>query len=263
MKNNKNMSDIKNTEVENNDVKATANKSKSEKSKYAGHRQRVKTQFLESGFDGWSQHRVLELLLFYSLPQGDVADLSRELIEKFGGSIVRVLEAPVDELLRVKRIQIHTVVLFKLILALTKFIGKLEFDTTTPIEKTEVAYQHLRPYFVGDTRECLRILCLDGNKNYLGVRTVGEGKLLSVGVDMRRLVQEALVLNTVFLYIAHGHVEGAVTPSCMDWSVTSSAIETLHSMELLVMDHLVIGRETYASMRKIAKEEKISLPWPV
>lgn len=230
-------------------------------SKYAGHRQRAKRQFLESGLEGLSQHRVLELLLFYALPQGDVYDVAKDLIDKFGGSIARVMKAPVEELIQVNRVQEHTAVLIKLIPALLAYMGMDEFETTTPIKEAEVAYQQLRPYFLGEKRECLRILCLDGNMNYLGVRTITEGKLLSVGVDMRRLVQEALLLNTVYLYLAHGHVEGPVDPSNMDWAVTAEAIKTLHSMEIFVLDHLVIGRETYASMRKIAKAEKIPLPW--
>ena len=51
---------------------------------HTGHRKRVKTEFLTRGLDGWPEHRVLELLLFYALPQGDVNHLAHELIDHFG-----------------------------------------------------------------------------------------------------------------------------------------------------------------------------------
>ena len=37
-----------------------------------GHRARVKRRFLEHGLDNFDEHAVLELLLFYALPQRDV-----------------------------------------------------------------------------------------------------------------------------------------------------------------------------------------------
>ena len=40
------------------------------KHRHAGHRQRMKTEFLTRGLEGWPDHRVLELQLFYAIPQG-------------------------------------------------------------------------------------------------------------------------------------------------------------------------------------------------
>ena len=49
---------------------------------HTGHRQRMKAEFLARGIEGWPDHRVLELLLFYSIPQGDVNGLAHDLIER-------------------------------------------------------------------------------------------------------------------------------------------------------------------------------------
>ena len=51
---------------------------------HAGHRRRAKEEFLARGLNGLADHRVLELLLFYTIPQGDVNDLAHELVERFG-----------------------------------------------------------------------------------------------------------------------------------------------------------------------------------
>ena len=40
-----------------------------------GHRQRLKDRFLQTGFAGFDPHNILELLLFYSIPQKDTNDL--------------------------------------------------------------------------------------------------------------------------------------------------------------------------------------------
>ena len=68
------------------------NKETRKKSIHTGHRQRVKEEFLSRGVEGWQDYRILELLLFYAQPQGDVNPLAHELIETFG-SLAGVLDA--------------------------------------------------------------------------------------------------------------------------------------------------------------------------
>ena len=46
----------------------------------AGHRNRVKDRFRKEGLDGFEEVHVLELLLFYAIPQRDTKDLARALI---------------------------------------------------------------------------------------------------------------------------------------------------------------------------------------
>ena len=36
---------------------------------HEGHRARIKKRFLEEGLDAFDEHQVLELLLFYAIPQ--------------------------------------------------------------------------------------------------------------------------------------------------------------------------------------------------
>ena len=41
-----------------------------------GHRGRMRRRFLENGLDSFADHEILELLLFYAIPQGDVPSKS-------------------------------------------------------------------------------------------------------------------------------------------------------------------------------------------
>ena len=84
------------------------------KNRHAGHRQRVKEEFLARGLEGWPDHRVLELLLFYAIPQGDVNPLAHELIDRFG-SLDKVLDASADELKKVPGLGEHSIALLRLI----------------------------------------------------------------------------------------------------------------------------------------------------
>ena len=65
-----------------------------------GHRQRLKDRFLQTGFTGFDAHGILELLLFYSIPQRDTNDLAHELVNRFG-SLSGVFDASYEDLVKV------------------------------------------------------------------------------------------------------------------------------------------------------------------
>ena len=61
---------------------------------HAGHRQRLKKRFDAVGLKGFEEHTLLELLLFYAIPQKDTNALAHELIRRFGtGRARQYLEA--------------------------------------------------------------------------------------------------------------------------------------------------------------------------
>lgn len=64
---------------------------------HAGHRQRVRRRFLQTGLDSFEDYQVLELLLFYAVPRRDVNETAHLLINRFG-SLSGVLDAPEEEL---------------------------------------------------------------------------------------------------------------------------------------------------------------------
>ena len=65
-----------------------------------GHRARKKEQFRRQGLDGFADHEVLELLLYYAIPRKDTNELAHRLLQKFG-SLQNVFSAPLEELAKV------------------------------------------------------------------------------------------------------------------------------------------------------------------
>lgn len=163
---------------------------------HTGHRQRMKAEFLARGIEGWPDHRVLELLLFYSIPQGDVNGLAHDLIEQFG-SLSGVLDASVEELRKVKGVGEHTAVLLRMLPAL---LGRYQASRTRLsdiINSADDAYPWLEPYFFGARNEMVYVLCLDGKRQVLGVRKVAEGSIEMAEMNARRIAEEAMGLRAI------------------------------------------------------------------
>ena len=78
------------------------------------HRSRVKEQFAKSGMRDFQDHQVLEMLLFYAIPQRDTNDLAHMLINEFG-SLAGVFDAPLESLEAVKGMGKSSATLIKMV----------------------------------------------------------------------------------------------------------------------------------------------------
>lgn len=203
-----------------------------------GHRQRIKTEFLARGLEGWPDHRVLELLLFYALPQGDVNGLAHELMERFG-SLAGVLDASVDELKKIKGVGEHTAVLLRLIPAIGGRYLSDRSQLGVIVRTPEEAGQILAPYYYGARNEMVYILCLDSKGKVLGVRKVAEGSVHAADISLRRIAEEAMGLRASKFYLAHNHISNLAFPSEDDWMTTDTIRGALAAVGLELVDHLI------------------------
>ena len=208
------------------------------KHRHTGHRERMKAEFLARGLEGWPDHRVLELLLFYTIPQGDVNDLAHELVERFG-SLAGVLDASVEELKKVKGVGDHTAVFLRMLPAVLGRYQGARTRLSAIINSPEEAYAWLEPYFFGARNEIVYVLCMDGKRQVLGVRKVAEGSIELAEVNTRRIAEEAIGLRAAQIYVAHNHVSNLAIPSQADWLTTDTLRGALRPIGIELIDHLV------------------------
>ena len=218
------------------------------KHRHTGHRERMKAEFLARGLEGWPDHRVLELLLFYTIPQGDVNDLAHELVERFG-SLAGVLDASVEELKKVKGVGDHTAVFLRMLPAVLGRYQGARTRLSAIINSPEDAYAWLESYFFGARNEMVYVLCLDGKRQVLGVRKVAEGSIELAEVNTRRIAEEAIGLRAAQIYVAHNHVSNLSLPSQEDWLTTDVLRDALSPIGIELIDNLVFVDGDMVSMK--------------
>ena len=94
-------------------------------STHKGHRERLKTRFLNSGLDSFTDVQALELLLFYAIPMKDTNPIAHALLNRFG-SLSQVLEASPEELMKVPGIGENAAVFLTLLILARPMIEKLD-----------------------------------------------------------------------------------------------------------------------------------------
>lgn len=214
---------------------------------HAGHRQRLKERFLKDGLDNFEEHQVLELLLFYGIPQRDTNEIAHELIRKFG-TLSRVLEATPEELSQVKYVGDNVTTLFQLITAVARYYQVSCAMREEILPTIEACGKYLVPFFYQRPNETVFLLCLDAKCKVLCCEKVGEGSVNSAGVPIRKIVELALKSNATAAILAHNHPSGLAIPSGEDIQTTRRVAMALDAVEISLVDHIIVADHDWTSL---------------
>ena len=217
-------------------------------SKHDGHRARMRKRFLEQGLEGFEDHQVLEMLLYYSVPREDTNELAHDLIESFG-SFSNVLEAPVTDFMKVKGVGEKTATMLSFVGSTVRYymVDKKKQDSNI-LSTLNECVDYLKPYFTGRRNETVYILCLDAKCKVLLCKNLGEGGVNSAAVPMRKIVDVAMASNATSVVLAHNHPGGLAYPSGDDVNTTKQLAATLQAVDVILADHIIFSDEESVSL---------------
>lgn len=214
---------------------------------HTGHRKRVKDEFLANGLAGLPDHRVLELLLFYAIPQGDVNPLAHRLMDHFG-SLAGVFHATHEQLMQVDGVGYSTAVFIRLIPAVA---ARYLADSSRVGEQYLSSWQLrdlLLPLFFGQRNELAYLVCLDGKSKLIVTKKLGEGIADSVQITTRKVLETALNCNASRVVLAHNHVSGVALWSPEDLDTTLRLRRVLWEAGIELVDHCIFADDDMVSM---------------
>ena len=111
------------------------------------------------------------------------------------------------------------------------------------IKNSYDAYNVLKGFYPEDMIECkefVKVLLLNSQCEVLGCMQVAEGGLKGAYVDVRSILQAALLSNASEIILAHNHPSGCVKPSSEDRNLTWALEGACFVMNLRLADHIIL-----------------------
>jgi len=99
-------------------------------------------------------------------------------------------------------------------------------------------------------QEHLRVILLDTKNYVVRVATVYSGSLNTAVVRVGEVFRDAVRANCASLIVVHNHPSGDPTPSPEDIRVTEMLVNAGELLDIAVLDHVVIGRNRYVSLKE-------------
>jgi DNA repair protein RadC len=178
----------------------------------------------------------------------DVKPVAKELLKRFK-SLEGVMKAPFDELLKVDGLGEGSVIFLKLISETSKdiFKGSYSKQDVTTISGTRDLLAFLRNDIGFSPIEEFKVIFLDTANNLLCEETLFKGTIDRSGVYPRNIVEKVIKYGAKSVIFAHNHPSGNLNPSKADIDFTDKIKEVLNAIEIRVLDHMIITRDSYFS----------------
>ncbi len=96
-------------------------------------------------------------------------------------------------------------------------------------------------------REVFAVVFLDNQHAVIGLEILFYGTIDGASVYPREIVKAALDYNAAAVILAHNHPSGMAEPSTADHRITERIVDALKTVDIRVLDHLIIGGNTSVS----------------
>ena len=220
-------------------MEKSINSNKTPAHQHYGHRERLRNRFLENGFHGFSEHEILELVLFYAIPRKDTNNIAHSLLDEFG-SLSKVLEADISDLKKIKGMSEYSATLLKMIPKLSQAYLSDRWGDRPLLNDHTRASEYLKDLFVGYKNEVFYVLSLDAQCRLIYADKLHEGLINETPVFPRAVVESAIKHSAACVIIAHNHPGGTLSPSENDIAITHRLFKLFREMSLYLLDHIIV-----------------------
>ncbi len=212
----------------------------------SGHRARLRDKFLIHGLNGFLDYEIVELLLALGTPRRDCKRQAKEALKKFK-TLSNVLAAPSEDLQEVNGIGPHNVFGIRLVQEVARRSLKERMMSRPICHSSREVFDYLYHALRDAKTERFKVLFLDAKNRIIEEHTFSEGTVDSSAVYPREIIKAALRHHASSLIFVHNHPSGDPAPSASDRAITQELVFAALTMQIKVLDHIVIGNNRYFS----------------
>ena len=218
---------------------------------FHGHRRRLRERFLRSGLEGFAEYEIVELLLTLAIPRSDVKQPAKELLSRFG-SLRGILDADSSDLARIPGIGPVTPIALRIVRDAAGLYLRQAAEQRESLAEGDALARFWRMRLQALPREVFEVAYLDSSLRLLrdGVEELERGTVDRAVVYPRVVMESALKRGAAALVVAHNHPDGRAQPSEQDKLVTRALVLAAETLQLRLIDHLIVGGDDVFSFRK-------------
>jgi len=211
-----------------------------------GYRKRLREKFVKSGLKGFNDYEIVELLLTLGTPRKDCKQQAKEALKRFK-TLRGVLEASPEELQQIDGIGLHSAFGIKLVQEVAREFLKEKIVDKPVYKSSQEIFDYLYHSMRDLKKEIFKVIYLNSQNQIIEVADLFEGTVNGSNISPREVIESAIKHNAVSLIFAHNHPSGNPEPSENDRELTRDLVYAASTMQIKVLDHIVIGNNIYFS----------------
>ncbi|MHA7878783.1 MAG: RadC family protein [Saccharospirillum sp.] len=204
----------------------------------AGERPREK--LLAQGASALSDAELLAIFLRTGLPGLSAVDLARQLLATYGG-LTALFSADLTRFCEARGLGEAKFVQLQAVLEMSRRYLLDDLQSGPSLTSPGDTRQFLLAQMRGLQHEVFACIWLDNQHRVLSYEPLFTGTIDGAAVYPREVVRTALKHNAAAVILAHNHPSGVAEPSQADRQITDRLVNSLSTIDVRVLDHMVVG----------------------
>lgn len=197
------------------------------------------------GADTLSEDELLAIIIGYGTKDENVFELSKKIINGIE-KISDLKNMDYEELIKIKGIKkakaTKIIASIELAKRIFRYIPKnLKFDNP------KLTYEHLKFDFFGKAQEEFMVLFLDKHLQLIKKKVFAVGNSNFISIDIKEIMKYGIKLGAESMILVHNHPSDSLKPSSADIETTNKILEAAKFLDIVVIDHVIIGQSGYYS----------------
>lgn len=206
---------------------------------------RPRERLMKYGAKSLANYEILAIILGTGTKDQSVLDLAKNVLIYFE-ELNRLNEITVKELIKIKGIGMAKAITIIAAIELGKRVNEPVISSLR-ITNSKQAYEHLKDSLQNENQENLVCIYLNNNSEVINIKTITVGSINNTVFNPRDILKWALKYSAVAIIIAHNHPSGNIMPSREDILVTRNIVQAAKFVDVLIVDHIIIGKNQYYS----------------
>lgn len=190
---------------------------------------------------------TIKALIAATQPDAD-AEAAADLLTSRQGRASRAFELAAEDISQLTGLGNAAANAIDMIDELSRYAGVEKMGAQPLLISLDQAGTYFRALCRGRHIEYCYAACLDARKRLINCRLVGKGTLNAAQVYIRSILQNALRSGASYVYLAHNHPGGGLTPSKEDITLTRAASQALRMIGVSLLDHIIVTDNAFAGI---------------
>ncbi len=208
---------------------------------------RPREKFMLKGRNSLSDAELLAILIGSGNKRDSALDLAMRILESHRNNLQELSKAGITELIKVRGIGQARAIVILAALELGRRREASEVILRQKITKSREAYDIFRSAMENRPYEEFWIILLNKANRIIRQSCISEGGVSGTIVDPKKIFKIALDYRASSIILGHNHPSGEVRPSEADDRITKKISEAGQLLDVMVLDHLIIGEDIYFS----------------
>lgn len=208
---------------------------------------RPREKLLLKGRQSLTNAELIAILIGSGSTNETAVELAQRLLLHFNNNLNQLGRLQVNDLIKFKGIGTAKAVSIIAALELGRRRNLAEAEQKKQVRSSSDIFEMMYPLIADLPNEEFWVLHLNKANRVIEKERISIGGIGGTVVDIKIILKSALLKLSSGLILAHNHPSGNLVPSDADLSITKKLKEGAAMLEILVLDHVIIGDKNYYS----------------